>query len=308
MYSVQWFDDAKLYEGAFVGAVTEITPTANVPTRCRAARIEFEQLWIAKATESMPRVRRSCQSSRRVFFRFLHRPAREPLIDGIRLPADGLMIHPPGHAYFERTDGPSAFAVMSVPAAGIGLAAGLAAAVTDVARILIPPADALERLRALLDEATMLAEFSPRTLHHPEAARALEQALLAGLADCLAPPAESAAAPVRQAPAMRRFFELLDAAGDQPVHIPDICQALGMAERTFRACCQAYLGISPHAFLLRRRLHLARAALCAPEPPVTVTDVATRFGFWHFGRFACDYRATFGETPSATLRRHQASA
>ncbi|MBV8576071.1 MAG: helix-turn-helix domain-containing protein, partial [Acetobacteraceae bacterium] len=44
-----------------------------------------------------------------------------------------------------------------------------------------------------------------------------------------------------------------------------------------------------------------RRALRAAGPTATVTEIATRHGFWHFGRFAGVYRSAFGEAPSATL-------
>jgi transcriptional regulator GlxA family with amidase domain len=51
-------------------------------------------------------------------------------------------------------------------------------------------------------------------------------------------------------------------------------------------------------------MHLARRALRVADPAATtVTEIATNFGFWEFGRFSVVYRSLFGETPSATLRR-----
>jgi transcriptional regulator GlxA family with amidase domain len=50
------------------------------------------------------------------------------------------------------------------------------------------------------------------------------------------------------------------------------------------------------------RLSAARGALLtANRKQVTVTEIATSFGFVELGRFSVEYRKVFGETPSQTL-------
>jgi AraC-like DNA-binding protein len=103
---------------------------------------------------------------------------------------------------------------------------------------------------------------------------------------------------------MRRFHQFVAEHQDQPIYIPEICKAIGVAERTLRVCCQEQLGTSAKHFLLMRRMHLARRDLSRADPKsTTVTEVATRYGFWQFGHFAGEYKSIFGELPSVTLAR-----
>jgi hypothetical protein len=51
-------------------------------------------------------------------------------------------------------------------------------------------------------------------------------------------------------------------------------------------------------------MHMVRRALRESTPSeTTVTQIATRYGFWQFGRFAVEYKTLFGQAPSATLAR-----
>jgi transcriptional regulator GlxA family with amidase domain len=85
--------------------------------------------------------------------------------------------------------------------------------------------------------------------------------------------------------------------------ITDLCAALNARERTLHAAFFEYMGTSPKAYFKDLRLAAARSALQSADRGARVTDVALRWGFLHFGWFAHDYRQSFGETPSATLRR-----
>jgi len=101
---------------------------------------------------------------------------------------------------------------------------------------------------------------------------------------------------------MRRFHRAIEEHVDQPLYIPDLCTKIGATERTLRVCCQECLRVSPKRYLLLRRMRMVRQALRVSAPhDTTVTDIATRYGFWQFGRLAVEYKALFGEAPSTTL-------
>jgi AraC family transcriptional regulator, ethanolamine operon transcriptional activator len=85
--------------------------------------------------------------------------------------------------------------------------------------------------------------------------------------------------------------------------VTEICQALGVGRRTLEYAFRDVLGTSPRAYFIHCALERAHHKLQVSTPADhTVTEVATEFGFWHLGRFSVTYRATFGETPSETLR------
>lgn len=89
---------------------------------------------------------------------------------------------------------------------------------------------------------------------------------------------------------------------DEPVTLPSVCAQVGVGTRTLQKAFRAELGCTPMGWLRTRRLSLARERLTAADASATtVTDVATGLGITHLGRFAVEYRRTFGVTPSSTL-------
>jgi AraC-like DNA-binding protein len=169
-----------------------------------------------------------------------------------------------------------------------------------------PPPAAMAKLQRLHAAAGDLAEHASAVITHPGAARGLEQALIEAMIGCLGDGegAEDRAALRKHAIILRKFYRTIDERPDAALFIPELCVAIGVSERTLRVCCHELLGMSPKRYLLLRRLHLARQALRASASnATTVTEIATRYGFWQFGRFAGKYKALFGESPSTILAR-----
>jgi AraC family transcriptional regulator, ethanolamine operon transcriptional activator len=95
---------------------------------------------------------------------------------------------------------------------------------------------------------------------------------------------------------------------DAPVTMIALSHTVGVSARTLRYAFAQVRRESPKRYYLNMRLHSARAALSGQASEgTTVTRVATEYGFYELGRFASQYKALFGESPSRTLRRHRPS-
>lgn len=86
--------------------------------------------------------------------------------------------------------------------------------------------------------------------------------------------------------------------------ISEICNVLAITQRTLARAVRSVHGTTPSRHLRGLRLAAVRQALASKDVAAeTVTEIALRFGFHELGRFAVEYRATFGESPSETLQR-----
>ena len=168
----------------------------------------------------------------------------------------------------------------------------------------------VSEFRGLLTGAMRaMDDAEPKGLH-PEAARSLEETLCLAAARLFAGHG-SAPRPSRGKGRLRILAEVeafLAASGSEPVYISALCERLGLPERTLRYVFEEQFGASPMRVLRARRLCDVRLALRTAAPGTRVSEVAGRFGFWHLGQFATDYRVLFGERPSETLRSSRTAA
>jgi AraC family ethanolamine operon transcriptional activator len=104
--------------------------------------------------------------------------------------------------------------------------------------------------------------------------------------------------------ALRRAKEYLREFAQEPITVRDLCRATEVSERTLRYAFLEQFGVSPKSYLMAIRLNGVRRHLNDADPSLArIADLANRWGFWHMGQFAADYRRLFGELPSETLRR-----
>jgi len=102
--------------------------------------------------------------------------------------------------------------------------------------------------------------------------------------------------------ALDRAEAFIEQHASSAMKVEDICRASGVSERTLEYAFDERYGMGPKRFLNAYRLFSVRRDLRVADPDTTtVADIANRWGFWHMGQFAADYRQQFEELPSQTL-------
>ena len=169
-------------------------------------------------------------------------------------------------------------------------------------RLLAVPPDSRRSLRDLI--AAVLARLAAPGGAAPTSGElaAMRSDLCAALADAalavLPPDPARAARPDHRARIVRDARALATARETEGAPtIAAICEALGVSRRTLQYSFHEIAGVNPATYLRIIRLNQARRDLKAGA---SVTTAATNWGFWHFGRFAREYRDLFGELPSRT--------
>jgi AraC-like DNA-binding protein len=101
---------------------------------------------------------------------------------------------------------------------------------------------------------------------------------------------------------VRRAERYLKTQLDRAFDSRGLALALGVGERQLERLFRDVYGHGPCHWHQMARLNLARSALLQAGRNDSVTDIATRCGFSHLGRFSVTYRNVFGECPRDTLR------
>jgi AraC-like DNA-binding protein len=305
--SVFTFSDPNEYGAAIRAERADMTVTSGGPFSAKLVQIDLHRLWMQRFTDSGQRLFRVTTSTERAVVSFSMREEQAFSWEGQEAHWGTLYRIGTCSEVIQRSAGPSDVAGMSLPVDDFKRAVS-AINHHDVKmrtenQSIQPAPVAIARLRSIYSAASALAENAPSVLANPEAARSLKQELVLAMVECATDEADEDGLAVRHHHAiMRRFRDLIEANVGNPLYLHEICAALGVSGRTLQRCCHEQIGISPLRYLWLRRMHMVRRALTEPGAMAgSVTETATRYGFWELGRFSVAYRGLFGERPIATL-------
>jgi len=285
----------------------EVMRIGRGPFRGSAKLVETQHLQ-AYASESEPGLMvRGASPPHATNFSIVSKGGGNTWEDGLVVEGTDITVGAGGSAFDARSFGQHRRLAVSVADAYLS---GYANAVLDmhldslahIGRLRIADAATAQAVSGALEDLVDWAVRSPGLLAEPQVGQILTDTILDTMLLHTVP---AAAHPgwMDTYRVARRVEEFIRENAGEPLSIRQICQYAGLPERTLFHVFRKHFGQSPKAYLMMARLNGAHGDLRRPASDATVTDVATRWGFFHFGRFATYYREAFGEPPSATLRR-----
>lgn len=295
-------------------SLIELIPTVPGPFVAHVAAVDLPSVRMRSVKECVPRIAHVHRPSQRVFLAFLPEESDPAvLVNGAEFGPGEVLLFGRDCQSHQRRTAPGGWVSLSVPSDALedlSHFAGQDLTVrADAARIASPGCwRRLSRLhRAVLRSPAEGIELTSNR----EALHGLDQLLLCGIANAMSSPMARADGPgrLRHKALLERFRCLLDENIDRALYLPEVCGALGISHRTLTHFCHEYLGMAPKKYFCLRRMHMARRALLdADSSCATVTEIATRYGFWELGRFSVLYRQLYAEKPSETFRRRPMNA
>lgn len=106
-------------------------------------------------------------------------------------------------------------------------------------------------------------------------------------------------------PSFGRITDYIDEHLKKDISVEQLAQLARMSPRSLYMLFERRVGTTPKSYIRQKKLEQIHGRLSDPSAKVrNITEIAMDYGFLHLGRFSENYKSTFGELPSDTLRRH----
>jgi AraC family transcriptional regulator len=101
---------------------------------------------------------------------------------------------------------------------------------------------------------------------------------------------------------VRRVQDYIDRNITEPIKVSELCALVNRTPSHFSRTFKRTVGVSPHAYVLRRRIQLASQLLAKSE--LSLSEIALNCGFGDQSHLSNRFREHNGMTPAAWRRAH----
>jgi AraC-like DNA-binding protein len=272
---------------AALGVSTRLVLTGSTDFKARLTWLRLRHLLLVSARESVPRIAYLSLPPARAFVSFPVEKKHSIIWGGLELRLGDIAFHARGERTHHRTNQPNRWGMISLPYTQLGfyskVLTGTRLGLPPLGQAIRPPASAAALLIERHLSACRLAETKPEMIACEEVERAMEQEFIHALINCLTVDHACSKRQVRrdEEDVLLRFE---DALTDDDVRrrpsTSELSAAIGVTERTLRACCEKLLGLSPSRYLQLRqrqvRLGLERRAGVAMRPVARLLQTRLR--------------------------------
>jgi AraC family ethanolamine operon transcriptional activator len=164
----------------------------------------------------------------------------------------------------------------------------------------------IKTLKDIFDKYIEGAEEDPKLIDSNVYQNCLEEELISALIDTLftnesdnCPNTDTALSNIWE-----KLEKYIETHKNKPFRVSEVSQAVAVSESTLNRLFNAKFGISPKSYFIKLRLNAVYQDLKQSSPDkIKIYMIANKWGFWHMGQFAADYRKLFDELPFDTLNK-----
>lgn len=138
-------------------------------------------------------------------------------------------------------------------------------------------------------------------LHSQQVTDHLSGALTTALVLAAMPDDDTGAGGIRPR-IVKRVIDAVHEDPSRPWTAGELAELVGVSVRRMQQGFREYVGMTPTEYLADVRLARVHDDLTGRADSSTVSEIASRWGLMHNGRFAAAYRRKYGVSPSQTLR------
>lgn len=101
---------------------------------------------------------------------------------------------------------------------------------------------------------------------------------------------------------LAKAIDIIEASSHEMPRIGQLCKSVGVSERTLEYAFLERYQLTPKSYINATLLNKVNKELARNKDQM-ISEIATKYGFWHMGQFAADFKKQFGILPSSIFNK-----